>query len=615
MTPFARRVRVECAVAAVLVGVSFSSAQPPKPVAMPPADEVKVAIETLKDVFDKDYAAAETDAQAKRALAEKLLKVAPQRKAAAMVFACYDEARRLAATGGDVKTALAAVEAMSSRFTKLPDKLRLDTLSALSKSELTTADAATIARLAQDEAAAALDREAYTTAVELAEIAAAAAKKAEDLDLANEARAFKTKAVGLVAAVATLKANPNDPEANTTLGTYWAFDRGRWNPGLQYLSKSSDKALAEAARRDLAKPTTAKDRTAVADLWYKLAADAPDNRKRLFVERAWEWYSAALAVATGDDDLKPGERLKAIEAAHPNLFHRTFDGHTAAVAAVAVTHDGTTLVSGGNDNTVRVWDAVTGKLLRTLEGHAAWVGSVVVTPAGEAVTAGGDNVIRIWDLKTGKEVAALQGHAVAVRGLALTADGKSLVSGASDKTVRLWNLTDGKEVRKYGDGKESVESVAVTADGKYVLAGSDAGVVTVYDAKTGGVVSQFDRHRGSMVYTIAVTADGKTAVSGARDKTIRVWEVATGKELRVLGGHTEQVYQVVLSPDEKQILSASFDRTVRIWDFATGKELKKFEGHTDGVQGACYSPDGRSVFSASWDKSVRKWRIPAGLAP
>ena len=107
----------------------------------------------------------------------------------------------------------------------------------------------------------------------------------------------------------------------------------------------------------------------------------------------------------------------------------------------------------------------------------------------------------------------------------------------------------------------------------------------MYDAKTGSVVSKFDKHAGTMVYTIAVTKDGKTALSGAHDKTIRIWDVATGKELRTLAGHTEQVYQVSLSPDERHLLSASFDKTLRIWDFATGKGLKRFEGHTDGVQG------------------------------
>src|SRR5262249_13583070 len=80
-----------------------------------------------------------------------------------------------------------------------------------------------------------------------------------------------------------------------------------------------------------------------------------------------------LAVATGDDDLKPGERVKEIEKDHPELFDQTLEGHTGAVAGVAVAPDGKTLVSVGNDGPVRVWSAQTGALLKALAGPSTWV--------------------------------------------------------------------------------------------------------------------------------------------------------------------------------------------------------------------------------------------------
>ena len=421
-----------------------------------------------------------------------------------------------------------------------------------------------------------------------------------------------SKVEALKTAVDTIKTKPDDPAANESLGQYWTFTRGRWDVGLKYLAKGTNKDLAAAAAKDVANPKTAKDRTAVADAWYKLAKDYKGAEHRRMIDRAWNWYSAAIAVATGDEDLKPTERIKEIKKNYPELFDQMLSGHTGAAANVIVTPDGKTLVSVGNDNTVRLWDAATGKLLKTLDEHTGWVGSVVLTPDGAyAITAGGDNSIRVWDIKTQKEVKKLEGHTVAIRGLAITADGKTLISGASDKTCRAWDLTTYKEIKRYGDEKESVESVAVTPDGQYVLAGNDVGVITVYDAKTGAAKCKYDKHDGTMVYTIVTTADGKTAYSGARDKDIHVWDVATGKEIRRIKGHTEQVYQLALSNDGKYLASASYDKTVRIWDVATNKEQKKLEGHTDGVQGVCFTPDGRFVFSASWDKSIRKWRLPA----
>src|SRR5436190_3338415 len=279
MNAFARRVRAACAAAAVLVAVGLAAGQPAKPVAPPPAAEVAAAAETLRDVYDKEYAAAEKDAKAKRALAQKLFDGAAKRRTAAMVLASFDGARRLAAAGGDMKLATAALTALQQRFAGLPDSVVRDTLKQLAESDLPAADAPPLAKLARDEAASALDREQYDEAVELASVAAAAAKKAQDPDLAIDSREYRARVESLRKAVATVKERPDDPEANTALGTYWAFDRNRWDTGLKYLAKGSDKVLAEAAAKELAQPKTAKERTALADLWYKLAKESSGDRK------------------------------------------------------------------------------------------------------------------------------------------------------------------------------------------------------------------------------------------------------------------------------------------------------------------------------------------------
>jgi len=608
------------ALAALLVA-SAAFAQTGQPTPIPPgpcptAAEIAAAVEALKDVYDKDYAVGERLPRARSTLAQKLFDLAPKRKTAGMIFACYDEARRLAAEAGDVKLAVASLDALNRQFTDHAPLMRRDTFKQLAAAELTEIDAITLARLARVDAGVALDQELYDLAGEFATVAATVAKKANDPELALELREYRIKLDAIRKARDTVKVNERDTAANTVLGEFWVFERGNWAAGLKHLATGSDKVLAEIAIRDLALPKTAKERTALGEAWQKLAVNATDmERKRHLIGRAWEWYAAAVAVATGDDDLKPSERAKEIEAEYPALFNAVLEGHTSAVAALAITPDAKRLVSVSNDNSIKVWDAATGKLVRTLEGHTGWVGSVVISPdSTRAYTAGGDALIRVWDIKTGQQVGELEGHTIAVRGLALAAGGKLLVSVASDKTVRLWGTTTGKFIRKFGDETQSLESVAISTDGARIFVGNDVGIITVYDAKDGKTVSEFKKHAGTMVYTIAVTKDGKTAISGARDKVIRVWDVATGKELRTFAGHTEQVYQVLFNADEKLVLSASFDKTARIWDFASGKELKKFDGHTDGVQGVCFGAEGRVVFTASWDKTLRKWRVPPGLA-
>ena len=606
------RVRSTALAVLTLVVVGTVGSQEP---AAPTAKDLKEAVGVLKDVYETDYLAAEVDAKAKVTLARKLFDGAPKRKTPALQYAFYDEARRLAASGGDARLALDALVALTTRFNNTPPDLASETLKLLGGAGLPPGTAAGLIALAAEAAGDALEREDYAAAVALGKLLVAASAPPEDPTSHAEAKKLLARAESLKTAVDTIKTKPNDSVANEVLGRYWVLTRGRWDVGLKYLVRGANVPLAAAAVKDADEPKTAKERTAVADAWFKLAKDYRGAEHRVLVDRAWEWYSAALVVATGDEDLKPGERIKEIQETYPELFDQTLQGHTGAVAAVAVTSDGRTLVSVGNDKTVRLWDVGTGKLRKVLEGHTDWVGSLVLTrDGGRAVTAGGDNTIRVWDIRGQKELKSLEGHTVAVRALALAADGRTLISGAGDKTCRAWDLTTGTELKQYGTSKDSVESVAVTLDGKYVLAGSDAGSVTVYDAKTGAVVSTYDKHEGTRVSTVVTTADGKTAVSGAGDKDIHVWDIATGKELRRFKGHSDTVYQLALSPDGKALLSASSDRTLRVWDFRSGKELKKFEGHTDGVQGVCFAPDGRFVFSASWDRSIRKWRLSTLLA-
>jgi hypothetical protein len=109
------------------------------------------------------------------------------------------------------------------------------------------------------------------------------------------------------------------------------------------------------------------------------------------------------------------------------------------VSSVAVTADGTRIVTASGDQTARVWDAKTGAELLQLKGHAGAVSSVAVTPDGtRIVTGSGDQTARVWDAKTGAELLQLKGHAV--RSMAVTPDGGHMVTASEIETSRLWDL-------------------------------------------------------------------------------------------------------------------------------------------------------------------------------
>ena len=80
-------------------------------------------------------------------------------------------------------------------------------------------------------------------------------------------------------------------------------------------------------------------------------------------------------------------------------------------------------------------------LLSTLQGHSSPVWSVCYSPDGTKVVSGStDNTVRIWDTTTGAELSILQGHSDYVRSVCYSPDGTEVVSGSDDNTVRIWNM-------------------------------------------------------------------------------------------------------------------------------------------------------------------------------
>ena len=118
---------------------------------------------------------------------------------------------------------------------------------------------------------------------------------------------------------------------------------------------------------------------------------------------------------------------------------KTLEGHTDEVYSVAYSPDGTKIVSGSHDNTIKIWDANTGQCLKTLEGHSLDVNSVAYSPDGTKIISGSyDNTIKIWDANTGQCIKTLEGHSNVVISVAFSPDGTKIISGSWDKTVKIW---------------------------------------------------------------------------------------------------------------------------------------------------------------------------------
>ena len=286
----------------------------------------------------------------------------------------------------------------------------------------------------------------------------------------------------------------------------------------------------------------------------------------------------------------------------------TFSGHPGRVYSVAFSPDGTKVLTGGDGNTAKLWDAESGGLIHTFSGHTAYLKSVAYSPDSTRVLTGSmDKTAKLWDANNGGLIRTFSGNTSGVLSVAFSPDGTQVLTGGDTEPAKLWSITTGSVIRTFNGHTLGVESVAFSPDGTKALTGSIDKTAKLWDAATGACVRTFAGHTADL-RSVAFSPDGARVLTGSSDNTAKLWDANTGSLIRTFSGYTGYVF-VAFSPDGTKALTGSGwpDCSARLWDAATGNVVRSFIGHSSGIWSVAYSTDGTRVLTGGGDSTARLW--------
>jgi WD40 repeat protein len=314
-----------------------------------------------------------------------------------------------------------------------------------------------------------------------------------------------------------------------------------------------------------------------------------------------------------------------------------FEGHHAAVAAVALSPDGKTLATAGEQ--VSLWDAQTGKPTREI---ATATSSLAFSPDGKALaTAGRDGAVHLWEAQSGKETGQLKGHKHRVVAVAWSPDGKAIASGDAQATIRLWDVGTSKDTQtiEMKSGAEQL-ALAFSPDSKTLacagawndssflpkgginiqgieMTPKEGYAVLQWEVATGKEIRRFTGPKAN-IESVAFSPDGKALAAGSADGQLVVWDADNTKELLYVTAHpaSDAAPRVVFSKDGKALATAGGDGVIRLWDATTARDLGRLEAPGGAFTCLALSADGKQLATGGRDTTATVWDWSAiGKAP
>ena len=247
----------------------------------------------------------------------------------------------------------------------------------------------------------------------------------------------------------------------------------------------------------------------------------------------------------------------------------------------------------------------------TFQGHKGAVWSAKLNKdATRAATGSADFSVKVWDAIGGGELISLE-HGHVVKSVDFSNDGRRLATGCIDKKLRVYSMERLSAVPVTTIAcPDRIRKVAWAKDDSCVYTGSEDGAVRAYDPASQTLLAEAQLGAGA-ISDLEVSQDGGTLT------------IAAGREVILLSSRTLQVQARHALPftveaaslhpiNKKRFVAGGTDVHVHLYDVETGAELVTQKGHHGTVHAVRFAPDGESYVSGADDAIIRIWKYEDG---